>query len=86
MYYYAQINEHGVCIGVSSLAGEVNESHMIRIPEYNDDYIGRKYENGEWSEKKYLPDYSQIELDRIEAVEQAIAELSVLIGGGADGV
>ncbi len=81
-FYYAQLNENKVCIGISSLKGEVQADNMVRIPEYSDGYIWKKYENGKWSEEKYVPDYKQIELDRMEAVEQAIADLSIILASG----
>ena len=82
MIYYAQLNENNICIGISSLKGEVKAAHMIQIPEYNTDYIWRKYKNGQWSEEKFVLDYGQIQLDRMEAVEQAIAEISIFLAGG----
>lgn len=84
MFYYAQLNENNICIGISSLKGEVQAPNMVRIQEYNEDYIWRKYENEQWSVDKFMPDYGQIELDRMDAVEQAIAELSILIAGGGE--
>ena len=82
MIYYAQLNENNVCIGISSLSGEVNAPNMIQIPEYSEDYLYRKYENGQWSEEKFIPDYGKIQLDRMEAVKQAIAEISIILAGG----
>lgn len=81
-FYYAQLDDSGVCIGVSCLSGEVEIDNMVNIPEYDEDYLYRKYENEQWSEEKFIPDYGQIELDRMEAVEQAIAELSIIFAGG----
>jgi hypothetical protein len=44
---YAQINEDGICIGVSDLSGEVNAAHMIPIgPDGNP--IGHTWTGGEW--------------------------------------
>jgi 1-aminocyclopropane-1-carboxylate deaminase/D-cysteine desulfhydrase-like pyridoxal-dependent ACC family enzyme len=83
MFYYAQLNENNICVGISSLKGEVHTENMVRIQEYSEDYFWRKHENGVWSTEKFLPDYGQIELDRMEVVEQAIAELSILLAGGA---
>ena len=51
-YYYAQVNESGICIGVSQLSGEVNAPNMIRLNKNEferNDIIGHKYENGVWS-------------------------------------
>lgn len=79
MFYYAQLNDDNVCIGVSSLSGEVDVDNMIRIDSNSEDYFYRKYENGEWSEEKYVPDHAQIELTRMEALEQSQAEQDDLL-------
>lgn len=84
MYIYAQLNEHNICIGISQLSGKVNADNLIVIDQVDSDYLWRKYENGQWSEEKFLPDYGSIQLDRMETVEQAIAELSILIAGGGE--
>lgn len=44
-FYYAQI-ENGVCIGVSSLAGEVIQDNMIRIESFDLGLIERSFSNG----------------------------------------
>ena len=84
MTFYAQLNENNICIGISSLKSEVQVDNMVQIPEYSEDYIWRKFEDEKWSEEKFIPDYGQIQLDRMESVEQAIAELSILIAGGGE--
>ena len=55
MKYYAQLNESDICIGVSMLKDEVNQSNMIKIDSMNEYYMWQKYENGEWSGEKYSP-------------------------------
>lgn len=55
MYFYAQLNENSICTGISSLSESVSAVNMIMIESADDDYLWRKYENGEWSEEKYLP-------------------------------
>lgn len=86
MFHYAQLNENNICIGVSSLSGEVNQLDMIRLTSADIDYLNRKYENGEWSEEKFIPDYAQIELGRMEALEKSQADqdemiMSLMLGG-----
>lgn len=54
--YYAQLDENNICIGISMLKEEVNQPNMVKIPEYNDDYLYRKYENGFWSVEKIKPE------------------------------
>lgn len=86
MKFYAQLNENNICIGVSMLSGEVDYPNMIEIPAVDEDYLNRKYEDDKWSEEKFVPDYSQIELDRLETLEQSQAEqdeiiMQLLLGG-----
>ena len=58
---YAQLNSEGVCIGVSDLSGEVSSPHMIPIGN-GDDYVGWRYENGNWIEPDpFIPQEAQSE-------------------------
>jgi ribosomal protein S4 len=84
MFNYAQLNDNNICIAISILKSKINQNNMIEIDNMDDDYLWRKYENNEWSQEKFLPNYSQIELDRVETIEQAIAELSILLAGGVE--
>lgn len=49
-YYYAQINNAGVCTGVIDTHAEINAPNMIQIPSPDKEYIGRTHANGEWQE------------------------------------
>ena len=85
MIYLAELNENNICIGVKTVKSFIDDGKHVEIPASDFDYYSyRKYENGQWSEEKFMPDYGKIELDRMEAVEQAVAELSILISGGAE--
>ena len=55
MFTYAIIDSDNLCVGISQLSEEVNQTDMIEIPTYNKDYIFRKYENGQWSSEKFEP-------------------------------
>lgn len=79
MKYYAQLNDIGICVGVSTLNEEVDSPQLVEIPTMDTDYINRKHENGKWSTEKYLPDMAAIELTRMEELEQAVA---FILGGG----
>jgi len=72
MYYYAQINEESLCIGVSCLSGKIEADNMIEIPSYDTDYIYRKYENGQWSEEKYIPEMPDPLPDPIQEMQSII--------------
>lgn len=85
MFYYAILNENNICIGLSSLAGEVVQENMIRLEEYNEDYLGRKFENGAWSEEKFEPESTApiTEFEKLQQKaneqEQAIMELTIAL-------
>lgn len=49
-YYYAQIDDDGVCTGLSDLAGEVDAPNMIQLDSYDMNVMGKKYEAGTWVE------------------------------------
>lgn len=55
MKYYAQINQYGVCIGISSLSSDVDSPELVSIADYSDYFLWRKYENGVWSVEKFEP-------------------------------
>jgi hypothetical protein len=54
-YFYAQLNENNICIGVSRLSGPAEAPNMIQIDTLDTDKIWRKYENGAWSTEKFEP-------------------------------
>ena len=50
MFYYAQIDENNICIGVTQLSDEINHANMITLDEYDTAILGKKYENGKFIE------------------------------------
>lgn len=76
MNIYAQLNENNICIGISQLSGEVNASNMIRIENFDEDKIRRKYENGAWSTEKYEP-LSTAPLDEFQQLRADVDQLIV---------
>lgn len=85
MFFYAQLNEQNICTGVSTLSGEVSSPDMVVIPDFDSDYLYRKYENGQWSTEKYEPqttapltDYEQTKT-RVDLLENAVNDL--VLGG-----
>lgn len=79
MHVYAQIDDRGICIGICQLSGEVDNSFLIPIPEYSNDYLWRKYENGKWSEEKYELVEPEPGTDKITELQLAIAELAGIV-------
>jgi len=49
-FYYAQINEAGICFAVSELAGEVIADNMVQLESYDTSLLGKRYVNGTWLE------------------------------------
>lgn len=79
MFYYAQLNEDNICITISRLNNQVNHDNMILLENYDEDYIWRKYENGEWSEEKFEPEPEPeppSEVDLLKAKIQSLEEYS----------
>ena len=67
-YYYAEIDDNNICYSVSDLGSEINKATLIKIPEYDLSYLGKRYENGEWSEVERLEtEYEPTETDIINA-------------------
>lgn len=67
MKFYAQLNENNICTGVSQLSGEVSSDSMVEIEVVSDDYLWRKYENGQWSANKFEPSPSPAALEPTNA-------------------
>lgn len=69
-YFYAQLNEQNICVGVSSLSGEMKQDFMIRIDSMNSELLGMKYirETNMWEsvETPQIP-YEPTQLDLIQA-------------------
>ena len=49
-FFYAQINEESICVGISSLAGQVTDESLIEIESYDLSILGKKYNNGIWED------------------------------------
>lgn len=50
MFYYAQIDENNICIGVSQLSGKVNAPNMILLESQDASLLGKKYNSGTWED------------------------------------
>lgn len=75
LFYYAELNSNKICVGISMLSSEVVTDHMISITSLDGDLLNRKFENGIWSDTKFLPNSSEIELGRVERLEFENQEL-----------
>lgn len=66
------MNEENVCFGIISSQERSDSSNLIQIPNYDLDYLYRKYENGTWTEEKFIPEPDETLNTSIE--EQIYAE------------
>ena len=55
-YYYAQIDDDGICCGVSQLSGIVEHDNMIQLESYDMSLMGKLWTGTEWIENPNPPD------------------------------
>lgn len=55
-YYYAQIDDDGICCGVSQLSGEVDYPNMIQLESYDMSLMGKLWTGTEWVENPNPPE------------------------------
>ncbi|MDD3267233.1 MAG: hypothetical protein PHC75_08675 [Burkholderiales bacterium] len=67
MFFYVELNENNICIGVSQLAGEVEAGNMILLDSYDLSLLGKKYNNGIWEEVEPTPEPTPTEQEMINA-------------------
>lgn len=56
VYYYAQIDDDGICCGVSQLSGEVDYDNMIQLESYDMSLMGKLWTGTEWIENPNPPE------------------------------
>ena len=49
-FFYAQVDQSGVCFSVTQTAGEVTEPGMVRIQEFDPSLLGRLWLGDAWAE------------------------------------
>lgn len=76
MYFYAQLEENNICIGISQLSGEVTADNMIQIDTFDQDKLWRKYENNTWSTEKFEP-VSTAPLDEFQQLRADVDQLII---------
>lgn len=85
---HANLNDDNVCIGYASLKTIESNENLVYLPDgWDEDFLWRKYENGEWSAEKFEPEYTP-QPDRIAELEAQLALVQaalddLLLGGGA---
>lgn len=74
--FYAQINEENICIGVSSLSGEVISDRLIGLETFDTSVLGKKYADGLWEdvpETEIIPQPTNADI--LEAIQKTQDEL-----------
>lgn len=56
IHYYAQIDDDGICMGVSQLSGVVDKSNMIELESYDTSLLGKLWTGAEWMENPKPPE------------------------------
>ena len=56
IWYYAQIDDDGICCGVSQLSGEVEHDNMIQLESYDMSLMGKLWTGTEWTENPNPPE------------------------------
>lgn len=84
MFYYAQLDENSICIGVSQLSGEVSETNMILLDRYDASLMGKKYNNGTWEDVPQ-PEPTPTSQDAINAeILKMLNDLQLKLGGASN--
>jgi len=47
--FYANIDDQGVCIGISDINSTLSDPSYIEIPSYDTSYLRKKYVSGAWT-------------------------------------
>ena len=55
-FYYAQIDDDGICCGVSQLSGIVEHDNMIQLESYDMGLMGKLWTGTEWVENPNPPE------------------------------
>lgn len=55
VYYYAQIDDNNICVGVSQLAGEVDNSSLVVLESYDTSIMGKLWTGTEWVDNPNPP-------------------------------
>lgn len=56
IHYYAQIDDDGICMGVSQLSGVVDKPNMIELESYDTSLMGKMWTGTEWIENPNPPE------------------------------
>ena len=83
MFYYAQLNDIGICVGISSSSNSINQLNMIDLEFEDYDKLYKKYTDGVWSEEKYPDGFVKTPQDYLDdKIDELNAACRVAIESG----
>lgn len=82
MFYYAKLNENQICTEIITRTKELpgGLSGYVKIPDYNQTYLWRKWLGDQWSQETFEPAI-QVEtlLSNIEDLQTANTQLNLKV-------
>lgn len=77
-YYYAELNNEGICVSVLDLSGIVEKSTIIPIDSYDVTLLGKKYTGNTWEDVPI--EYAEQEPTFVEQLRADIDYLAAMTG------
>lgn len=79
-YYYARLNDNGVCIEIVSRVEKLKDVRgYVELPEYNETIRYRKWLGDQWSQETYEPEIDTVVQDKLEALEEENSNLKTQV-------
>lgn len=71
MFYYAKLNENQICTEILTRAKELPQDldGYVKIPDYNETLLWRKWDGTQWSEERYEPSIEAELQEKIQELE-----------------
>lgn len=78
MHYYARLNENQICTEVISRGRELPKDldGFIKIPDYNETLLWRKWNGNQWSQERYEPSFEAELQEKVKQQDTVIENLS----------
>jgi len=72
MHYYARLNENQICTEVISRGRELPKDldGFIKIPDYNETLLWRKWNGNQWSQERYEPSFEAELQEKVKTLEE----------------
>jgi len=72
MFYYAKVSENQICTSIETRTKELPRDldGFIKIADYNENLLWRKWLGNQWSQETYEPSIDTVLQDRIKQLEE----------------